>query len=248
MTRLSTTVFLALLIILSSCAVSRKQVSSYHSAYTVIDTSQVKDEKLEQFLSSYRKRLDTVMNVVVGYSAVPLSKAQPESTLGNFMADAQLAFARRSQPKVAFSVMNYGGIRLPYISPGPITKGKIYELMPFDNKLTIVEIPGKILKQFCDHIAAYGGWPVAGLSFQIKGKKALDIKVNGAAVNDQLVYLAALNDYIANGGDNCDFLIDCKKTYLNIFVRDMLVDYLASLNSKGEKLEPSLEKRISYAE
>ena len=201
-----------------------------------------------QLLQPYKQNMDTVMNVVVGYSEVPLSKAQPECTMGNFMADAQLSLARRTDPATQVSIMNYGGIRLPYISPGTLTKGKIYELMPFDNKLTIVEIPGKVMRQFCDHIAAYGGWPVAGISFVIKNKKATAIKIGNEPLNDQLVYHTAVSDYIANGGDNCDFLGDCKKTYINIFVRDMLIDYLSGLNDKGQKLNVKIEKRITYAE
>lgn len=239
---------LSLLTFLTACSVTRKQVSSYHTSFTVIDSSLARDGKMEQMLQPYKRSMDTAMNVIIGYSAVPLSKAQPECTLGNFMADAQLALARRKDPAVQVSVMNYGGIRLPYISPGAITKGRIYELMPFDNKLTVAEVPGKVLRQFCDHMAAYGGWPVAGLTFRIKDKKATDIRVGGVALNDQLVYHTAVSDYIANGGDNCSFLEDCKKTYFNIFVRDMLIDYLSALNSNGDSLKVQLEKRVSYAE
>lgn len=238
----------SLFFLLASCSVSHKQVSSYRTSYTVIDTTLHKDSRFEQMLQPYKQSMDTAMNVVIGYSEVPMSKALPECTLGNFIADAQLVLAKRNDPATQVSIMNYGGIRLPYISPGPLTKGKIYELMPFDNKLTIVELPGKVLKQFCDHIAAYGGWPVAGISFRIKDKKAIDIRIGNEPVNDQLVYHTAVSDYIANGGDNCDFLDTCKKTYTNIFVRDMLIDYLTELNSKGQKLNVKIEKRISYAE
>ena len=37
-----------------------------------------------------RLRRDTGMSVVVGHTDIPLTKAQPESTLGNFVADAML--------------------------------------------------------------------------------------------------------------------------------------------------------------
>jgi len=233
---------------LLSCTATQKQVTAYHTAFTTIDTTLVRDQRMEQWLQPYRRRMDTAMNVVIGYSEVPLSKAQPECTLGNFMADAQLVLAMRRDPATQVSVMNYGGIRLPYISPGALTKGKMYELMPFDNKLTIVEIPGSILRRFCDHMAAWGGWPVAGITFRIRNKKATDIMVGGKPLHDQLIYHTAVSDYIANGGDNCDFLKDCKRTYINLFVRDMLIDYITELNSQGKKLNVQLEKRISYAE
>ncbi len=149
---------------------------------------------------------------------------------------------RKTESGTQVAVVNYDGIRIPYVSPGAITKGKIYEMMPFDNKLTIVEVPGKVLRQLCNLIAAYGGWPVSGLSFEIKDEKAVNILVAGKPVNDQLIYLTAMSDYIANGGDNCDFFTGCKKRYLNIFVRDMLIDYTTGLQAKGEKLNPKLEK------
>jgi 2',3'-cyclic-nucleotide 2'-phosphodiesterase (5'-nucleotidase family) len=242
------TILLALSIGFTACKTQQKYVDSYQTSFTVIDSTLQKNSKVEIMLEPYRVKMHEAMDQVIGYSEVPMSKAQPECTMGNFMADAQLDIARKTEPGTQISVMNYGGIRIPYVSPGAITKGKIYEMMPFDNKLTIVELPGKVLHQMCDQIAAYGGWPVSGISFEIKDKKAVHILVSGKPVNDQLIYLTAMSDYIANGGDNCDFLMDCKKRYLNIFVRDMLIEYVTGLQAKGEKLNPKLEKRISYAE
>lgn len=236
------------LLIGNSCSVTKKQVSSYNSSFIVVDSSIHKDRQFETLLSPYRKSMDTIMNEVIGYSDMPLSKAQPESTLGDFMADAQLVYAQKRYPEVVASIINYGGMRLPYLSPGAISKGKIYEVMPFDNMLTIVEIPGKTLKQFCNHMAAYGGWPVAGITYSIKDKEASDILVNQQPVNDQLIYQVAMSDYIANGGDNCDFLSECKKEYLDVFIRDILIDHIKTLQANGQKLHVTLDKRIRYAE
>lgn len=241
--------FILMFFLWCSCAVNKKQVVvHYDTSYIVMDSSISKDKKMESFLEPYRKAVDSAMNIVIGYSDMPLTKAQPECTLGDFMADAQLQFAQHAHSNVKISVLNYGGIRLPYLSPGAISKGQVFEIMPFDNMLTIVDVPGKILKQFCNHIASYGGWPVSGISFKIKGKEALDILVNGETINDQLIYTIAMPDYVANGGDNCEFLIDCKKEYLKVFTRDILIDYISALNAKNEKLHINIEKRISYAE
>lgn len=239
---------LAPLLFLFACATVPKRITHYQTSYTAIDTALAKDVQLEAMLLSYRTGMDTQMNVVVGYTTVPLSKAQPECTAGNFMADAQLAVAQRTDSGVKISVLNYGGIRLPYISPGALTRGKLYELMPFDNKLAIMELSGKTLHIFCDHIAAYGGWPVAGLRFQIKDKKATDIFTGDNPIDEQKIYKVAVPDYVATGGDNCSFLVDCKRTMVNIFIRDMLIDYVAALHKNGQSLNTSLEKRISYAQ
>src|SRR5690606_36420058 len=151
-----------------SCSVQRLQVTERKSNFELIDHQQAVDTPMNQWLLSYRKGMDSSMNIVIGRSSVPLSKAKPECTLGNFMADAQLEKALQYNPHTQVSVLNYGGIRIPYLSPGEITRGKLFELMPFDNKLVIMELPGKVLLELCNHIAAAGGWPVAGLQFQIK--------------------------------------------------------------------------------
>ena len=199
-------------------------------------------------IAPYKKGVDTQMKVIVGHTDIPLTKAQPECTIGNFMADAQLMAARAIDPKTDAAIANYGGIRLPYIDPGPLTRGKMYELMPFDNVLTIVEIPGTVLKQFCDHMAKGKGWPVSGLSFIIKEKAADSILINGELLNEHHFYKVATSDYIAHGGDNCDFLSSSKKRVTSVFIRDAMIAYVTRLELAGKPLHPNIENRVRYAE
>lgn len=213
-----------------------------------ITTALPQDSSILRFLQPYKIGVDTQMQVVIGSTDIMLTKAQPESSLGNFIADAQLEGARKIDPGVDISIMNYGGIRLSYIVPGIITKGKLYELMPFDNMLTIVEIPGSVVHEFCDFMAQAKGWPVSGLKFVIKDKKATDILVNGKLLNEHLVYKMAISDYIAKGGDNCDFLSSLKKKFTSVFVRDAMIDYVMRLQSENKPLHPEVENRVTYAE
>lgn len=214
----------------------------------IIEQGSPVDSNMVRMLGPYKRGVDTQMQVVLGHTDIPLTKAQPESTLGNFIADAQLMAARIIDPKVDASISNYGGIRLPYIDAGLLTRGKMFELMPFDNMLTILEIPGSTLKQFCDHIAQSRGWPVSGITFTIKDKHAINILVNGTPLNEHLYYKIATSDYVAKGGDNCDFLSDTKKRYTSIFIRDAMIAYLTRLEQAGKPLHPLIENRITYAE
>ncbi|XZF14014.1 5'-nucleotidase C-terminal domain-containing protein [Chitinophagaceae bacterium MMS25-I14] len=223
-------------------------IQQHRQQLYVIDKNVQQDSATLQLLKPYKRGVDTQMQVVIGRTDIPLTKAQPESLLGDFMADAQLEAAQRIDHKVVASVMNYGGIRLSYINPGEITRGKMYELMPFDNMLAIVEVPGDVLKQFCDAIAAKKGWPVSGLQFTIKDKHAENITVDGQPLNEHIVYKIALNDYVARGGDNCDFLVPLKKKFTTIFLRDVLIDYVAALNAQNKPLHPQMSNRIRYAE
>lgn len=228
-------------------AQKREVVQDVFPSYYEIH-GQEPDSAMSALLLPYKIGVDTQMNVIVGHSDVPLTKSQPESTMGNFVADAQLSAAQNIDPKVAFAVANYGGLRIPYLAPGAITKGNIYELMPFDNFLTIVEIPGRTVQEFCDHMAARKGWPVSGITYIIEGDKAMDIKINGEPLNESASYKAAINDYMAEGGDNCAMLRPLRRKKTGVFIRDALFQYLAALEKAGLTLHPSLQNRITYAE
>jgi len=192
--------------------------------------------------------MDSTMQIVIGRADTTLTKAQPECTLGNFVADAMLQAAKQVNPKVCAAVCNYGGLRIPYLQAGSITIGKMYELMPFDNALTIVEVPGTVLMQWCQHMAAAKGWPVNGISYVIKNGKAVDIQVNHERMDEKTTYLIATNDYLATGGDKCSFLIPLKATPCNMFIRDVLIDYVKALNNTNKPLHPYIENRVRYAE
>lgn len=244
-----TSLFLILILMsISACSPRPLQVTSHQEQQYSISKAEPQDSVITALLKPYKRGVDTQMDVVLGHTDIPLTKAQPESTLGNFLADATLVAGRNVDPKVEAAVGNYGGIRIPYIAPGAITRGKIYELMPFDNMLTIVELSGSDLQVFCDQIAAYRGWPVSGLRFTIKNKRAIDVTIGGAPINEARFYKIAVNDYIANGGDNCEVLKKQNRRSTTVFVRDALIQYLIALEREGKPLHPVLDQRIQYAE
>jgi hypothetical protein len=92
------------------------------------------------------------------------------------------------------------------------------------------------------------GWPIAGLSYVLHDKKAADIVVMGEPLNEHIIYKIAVSDYIANGGDHCDFLTPLKKKHTGILVRDALIDYVAKSESQNKPLHPVIENRVHYAE
>lgn len=243
--------FLILLLLNPYTGFPQKHIYGHTTAtqqYVISDSTASVDSALVRMLSPYKKGVDTQMQVVIGHTDEPLTKAQPESTLGNFVADAQLVAAQQIDPSVSFAVANYGGIRLAYLAPGDITRGKIYELMPFDNMLAIIEMPGTVVQDMCNSIAARKGWPVSGISFIIKEDKADSVMINGAPLAPGVIYKVAVNDYIARGGDNCTFFTSLRKRFTNVFVRDALISYLTALERVHFPLHPSLDNRIIYAQ
>ena len=72
-----------------------------------------------------------------------MDKRQPEGLLGDFMADAMFTMAQKNyDTNIDAAFVNYGGIRISYVKAGDITKGKIFEMMPFDNIIVLQKIKG----------------------------------------------------------------------------------------------------------
>jgi 2',3'-cyclic-nucleotide 2'-phosphodiesterase (5'-nucleotidase family) len=178
-------------------------------------------------IAPYKAQLDAKMNRQLATVKTPLKKGQPESTLGNWVADlfAQAAASSFPDRDIVFATLNQGGIRVSEIRPGPLLVSEIYELMPFDNELVLMELNGKVFKEFISHIANSGGWPVsAGLAVKAT-ENGLDIKVGGKAIEPNKVYTVALPDYVANGGSGTVMLKALPKIKSGLLIRDLLIEY-----------------------
>lgn len=207
------------------------------------------DKVLEALIKPYADSVNKSMNSVIAVAEITLERKQPEGSLGNLVADIMLASAREKyNTKVDLAVMNSGGIRLPYLTAGDITRGKIFELSPFDNIVVLQKMNGKLLQEFLDHTAAHGGWPVAGATLQIKNKKALHVKINNLAIDPNAQYTLALLDYVASGGDDAAMLRPVPQINNGNIFRDAIIEYLTRLNKAGKKVTAKIENRVTYAE
>ncbi|GAC1398837.1 MAG: hypothetical protein NVSMB63_18850 [Sediminibacterium sp.] len=201
---------------------------------------------MEKLLAPYSANIHDAMNRVIGIARNNLTAKQPESALGNFMADCFKAMAEKKfGKKVDIAFMNTGGIR-SYIPQGNITVGNIFELMPFDNLLVLQELNGSVLQQLLDKTAADGGWPVsAGVSMVIKNKKATQVMIRGIILDRNAGYVVANSDYIASGGSNCDMLRGIAQVNSGYLLRDALLDYITGLTQQGLPVDPSIENRVT---
>jgi len=144
--------------------------------------------------------------------------------------------------------VNYGGLRVPLLPAGNITKGMIFELMPFDNFLTVMELKGNVVQQLFDHIAAQGGWPVAGVRFEIFDGKASEIQISNKPLEEERIYQIIISDYLADGGDNLLFLRLEKRTNTGIFIRDAILEYLQKQTHEGKPIATHLDNRVTIHE
>lgn len=201
---------------------------------------------LEDMIAPYRKDLGTEMNVVLADAGERLYKERPESPLGNWVADALFVqVSQISDVRIDAVVQNYGGIRISELAAGPVTVGNIYELMPFDNTLVIMELKGRMVQRLFDHIAADGGWPVSKeVQFILEAGKAVNLKLSGRPIRPDQVYNIALPDYVANGGNDAGFLKDQPRRDTGKLVRDLLLAQAKATGNNGAPLMGQLTNRI----
>jgi 2',3'-cyclic-nucleotide 2'-phosphodiesterase (5'-nucleotidase family) len=204
------------------------------------------DSSLVAFIEPYKQQLDAEMNEVIGEVGTVLTKKRPESTLGNFVADLVLTQAEKcSGVKVDFAAQNYGGIRVPEVSTGPFTKSKAFDIMPFENMVTVIEAKGTVVKQLFNKMAASNGWPISKtVQLVLNQDRLSDAFIKGELLDESKTYVFALPDYIANGGDGCDFLIEQKRLPCNVSVRDAIINHVRELTASGEKITATLSDRI----
>lgn len=203
------------------------------------------DQEIESMITPYREDLSSTMNKTIAQVDQDLIKAKPSSSLGNLLADASLEMAKTyTKSHIDMGIMNYGGIRLPGLNKGPLTIGTVYELMPFDNYLLVLNLNGEQVQSMLDAIAANGGWPVSGVQFVIKDNAASNIFIQGEAIENTKNYRVAISDYLANGGDHMDMLKGLPQENTNVLLRDAFLDYFRSYGEQNKALPFDNEMRI----
>lgn len=186
-------------------------------------------QRMSATIAPYKAQLDDRMTRPLATVATPLTKGAPESSLGNWAADLLDAAARATFPDrpIAFTSMNQGGMRVQEIGTGPLLVSEIYELMPFDNELVLLELTGAELTEYVNHIANSGGWPVSGqLSVRRQGGQ-LSVRLSGQPVDPAAAYVIALPDYVAGGGSGARMLVGKPPVKSGLLVRDLLIEYAA---------------------
>jgi 2',3'-cyclic-nucleotide 2'-phosphodiesterase (5'-nucleotidase family) len=142
--------------------------------------------------------------------------------------------------------LNYGGLRSS-LPKGAITMRNIYELMPFENELVVVEIKGAKVRDLLNYLATKDGMPETGIRMSIKDNKAINASIQGVSFDESKSYLIITSDYLAQGGDEMNFFLDPIAYYpLGVKVRDAIIDYLKEQTQKGNTVSAQLDKRIYY--
>ncbi|WP_375767960.1 bifunctional metallophosphatase/5'-nucleotidase [Archangium gephyra] len=171
--------------------------------------------EVQALVERYDALAAPLRNRVLGQVTAPLrqpdSQRWPsgESTLGNMLADSQLAATKDAGAQLA--LMNPGGIRTD-LEAGGVTYGEAFDVSPFGNSLVTMTLTGAqlhtLLEQQWEGSLVRILQPSKGFGYTWKdsapvGQKVdpASLRLQGAPVDPAGRYGVTVNSYLANGGD-----------------------------------------------
>lgn len=235
--------------ILSGCRQDPPVLSRIETGQVQIDSSLTPDDSLTAFIQPYHDHVNEVLDAPLSYAPALLSKkdGQLNSSLGNLLADIVLqqadgVYQKQKGRRVDLAVLNYGGIR-SVISAGPVSERTSYEVMPFENKIHVIALQGKAIRDMAGFLIAAGvAHPIAGMQIVQNPDGSLhSINIGGKPFDEERIYYVATSDYLVGGGDEMGFFREGTDAHDTGYkIRNALTDYF----QKTDTLHASVDDRF----
>lgn len=236
---------LLLAVALVNCAPSSRTVLEPRPQLLPVDDSYVEDSLAEATIAPFRTLMEQEMEVVIGHANKRLVKGDVESLLGNFVADAILFQSRLVYSgKVHMSVITNSGLRAP-IPKGPVKLSTIYELMPFENLLYILELNDAQTSSLFNLLASNKRVSIANSVVLVKDDKPMRVFIDGGPYSEDDTYVLAVSDYYAQGGGGMEFLKEARVlATVDVKIRDMIIEHIIWLEGQGSAADAVIEGRV----
>ena len=178
-----------------------------------------------------------------------------ESDAGNMVADAQLESTQTLATPADVAFMNPGGVRSDLEfeqsdameGDGVVTFGEAFTFQPFNNTMFVLPMTGaqivKVLEEQCQpsdssrpflHLGVSEGFTY-DLANTIEGGvctaiEVTNVKLNGVDLDPAATYQVAVNNFLADGGDNFDTFAEVDPTDRTPGAQDIdaLTDYFGA--------------------
>jgi 2',3'-cyclic-nucleotide 2'-phosphodiesterase (5'-nucleotidase family) len=165
-----------------------------------------------------------------------------ENRLGYWLTDVMRQAAQEATgTPVKFAITNQGGIRAN-LHPGQLKVGDIFEVMPFENELVVVELTGaEVIQVVKEGILHRGGEPCSGVKVVVSGTPtAASLLVtweDGSPIKPDEPVKVATSDYLYSGGDSIPTLKKGRHPFTTgITLRQVLLDACAKLAKQKRDL------------
>jgi 5'-nucleotidase len=214
-------------------------------------TEEISSKKsIETFIEPYTQKVIEKMNVILSFTPNNLTRddGELESSLGNLMADlsfqkANPIFYSKTGKNINFALFNFGGIRAG-ISSGNITNKHAFNLMPFENKLVVVELTSEKIKELVNYLIIKDkANPVSSQFNLIITKNGYNLTINKKPFDESKTYFVLTSDYLQHGGDHMNFFKNPINIYdINYKVRSAIIDYFKETDTIKVELDGRIRK------
>lgn len=207
-------------------------------------------QEIEDFVKPYREHIEKSLDSTLCYSLNTLSKTDGElnTAIGNLMADiifeqTSPILESRTGNSLDAVMLNHGGIRA-IISKGNVTTRTAYEVMPFENKIVVLELTAEKMMGLVNYLtASKRAHPISGIQLTLNNNYSLNkVLVQGKPIATNKTYFVATSDYLMNGGDRMNFFKNAKSvTEIDYLIRKAMIDYFA----KVDTINPVIDNRFT---
>ncbi|XP_063706001.1 protein 5NUC-like [Culicoides brevitarsis] len=231
---------------------------SWSGTPLLLDNKIPKESDIEAMLEKYRPAIEEYGNLVIGYTAVLFDGhtcRYRECNFGNFITDAMVfqhainyTSSSGEWTDAAIGMMQAGGIRGTIDENTNITKLNLNTVMPFEDRVTILDLMGQDIVEVLEHsvhrydpIVRNGEFmQVSGLKIRYNVSKPVGQRVNHVEVRCascrvpeyfpiQLneTYRVLMNEYPFHGGDGYTMLKNKPGNITKLIDIDNVIQYLA---------------------
>lgn len=207
------------------------------------------DSALDSYTDNWLKPYDAEVKKVMETAIGTTTEEMPRHSIvqRNWAADAIKTVGEQlSGLTVDGGLTNLGGLRAD-LPKGDVSLGGIFNLIPFDNVITVLEMDGALLQQCLDDVAKTGGQCVSReITFTIKGGKAANARISGKKIDPKRIYRISTISYVADGKDELFSFSKAKSVYQSD--RPMkfdVVDYIKALTAAGQPLTIDHKQRTT---
>lgn len=216
----------------------------------VVKDKIIVDAVAEKFYTDLQAELEPINGEVLGEAVEAFTHSRGDkggvTLLGRWACETMAEAA-----KADIAIQNGGGLRRT-LEKGQITMGDLYEIMPFDNYLVIMDLKGKDIKKAIDHgihMPKTTDGAFSGLKVEYDGTKPYESKItkitlsDGTPLEDEKTYRVATNDFMFGegkgvAGDGYDFS-GATNVSITIPIRDVFVEKI----KKEGKITP---KKVDF--
>jgi 5'-nucleotidase len=219
-----------------------------------------KNPEIANLITQYRTVAEPLVARVAGRLTGPATRVNStsrESTMGNLIADAQLAAtAPQAKGGAQIAFMNPGGVRADLIpaANNDVTYGQLFNVQPFGNSLVVKTLTGAQIRLLLEQQFNSGSntvaaprvlLPSAGFAYSYNlaaapGSRISNMTLNGVLLADAASYRVTMNSFLATGGDN--FTVFNEGT--NTLGGDQDIDALEAYLGTSSLLVPPATTRI----